>query len=90
MHHTEYMQPLAGVTSFCPQPVDAAPRPPSIGCVPAADGHVRFSAYRIHAGYDPLTFEDEGLLMRWRNGEPRHGHGPVVVNASAFALVYEW
>jgi len=86
----EYFTPLAGVTSLCPQPVDEAPRPPSVGCVPRVDGTVTFSAYRVHAGLDPLIFEDEGLRVTWRNGEPGHGQGPAKVNASAYALVYEW
>ena len=96
----QYFLPLAGITSLCPQPSDGAPRPPSIGCVPKPDGSIGFSAYRVHAGHDPLTFEGEraapangtarGLAVWWRNGEPGHGHGPVAVNATSFALVYQW
>ena len=86
----QYFLPLAGVTSLCPQPTDDAPRPPSFGCVPAADRAVSFSAYRLHAGMDPLEFEVEGLRVAWRNGEPGHGGAAATVNASSFALVYVW
>jgi hypothetical protein len=86
----QYFNPLAGVTSLCPQPDDGNPRPAAKGCMPSADGTISFSAYRLHAGHDPLTFEAEGLAVSWRNGEPGHGHGPAAVNASAFALVYVW
>ena len=86
----QYFFPLAGVTSLCPQPKDGAHRPPSRGCTPAADGSVAFSAYRIHAGDDPLMFESEGLQLRWRNGEPGHGGAAASVNASSFGLVYVW
>ena len=86
----QYFFPLAGVTSLCPQPKDGAHRPESRGCKPAADGSVAFSAYRIHAGDDPLMFESEGLQLRWRNGEPGHGGAAALVNASSFGLVYIW
>ena len=50
-----------------------------------------FAAYRVHGGHDPLQWEAEGMEATWRNGEPGHGGGPAPpVNASAFALVYEW
>ena len=85
----QYMNQLAGVTTLCPQPHDEAPRPPSLGCVPDPNGTVRFSAYRVHGGYDPLEFEG-GHASTWRNGEPGHGGAAATVNASTFALVYEW
>ena len=31
-----------------------------------------------------------GLAVSWRNGEPGHGGAASAVNASSFALVYEW
>ena len=87
----QYFTPVAGVTSLCPQPEDGAKRPASIGCTPARNGSVAFSAYRVHAGTDPLGFgSDEGLSVTWRNGEPGHGGRAEPVNASAFALVYVW
>ena len=55
------------------------------------DEAVRFSAYRVHAGFEPFEFEgSEGYASVWRNGEPGHGVAPAAVNASTFALVYEW
>ena len=84
----QYFLPLAGVTSLCPQPKDGAPRGNSFGCVPIP-GVIQFSAYRVHGGEDPLLFEN-GMAMAWRNGEPGHGGASGVVNATAFALVYEW
>lgn len=87
----QYFLPLAGVTSLCPEPSDGNPRPKPVGCDPAPGGGVNFSAYRIHASADPLVFEG-GLAVSWRNGEPGHGGGfrPSAINASSFALVYEW
>ena len=87
----QYFLPLAGVTALCPEPSDGAPRPrpPAFGCAANATG-VRFSAYRIHASADPLTFEG-GFAATWRNGEPGHGRRtPPYVQASAYALFYEW
>ena len=86
----QYMLPLAGVTALCPQPADKAKRPAPPGCIPAEDGTVAFSAYRVHAGVEPLVFEEDGLALTWRNGEPGHGGPAVAVNASAFALLYVW
>ena len=85
----QYFLPLAGVTMLCPQPHDGASREPSIGCTPAADGSVKFSAYRLHPTADPLLFE-HGMAATWRNGEPGHGGGSVPVNATTFVLMYEW
>ena len=39
---------------------------------------------------EPLRFEQEGLTLSWRNGEPGHGGRAYAVNASSLALVYEW
>ena len=86
----QYFTPLAGVTSLCPAPKDGARRPASFGCTSSTDGSVSFSAYRVHAGHDPLTFEAEGLELKWRNGEPGHGGAATEVNASTFGLVYVW
>ena len=97
----QYFMPLAGVTSLCPPPGGGAAshgRPP-IGCIAASrsNGTVSFSAYRLHAGYDPLTFSDgpssarSGFNIWWRNGEPGHGGGrPLPVNVSSLAMVYVW
>ena len=87
----QFFNPLAGLTSLCPLPKgrNSVPHPVSIGCVPDSHGAVRFSAYRVHGGYDPLEFEN-GHASSWRNGEPGHGGAGATVNASAFALVYEW
>ena len=86
----QYFLPLAGLTTLCPQPHDGAPRGEGPGCQPSPDGTVRFSAYRLHAGVDPLVFEG-GLRVTWRNGEPGHGGSEAkAVNASTLALVYEW
>jgi len=98
----QYMQPLAGVTSFCgmgDSMLNATSK--SVGCVPPKDGSLHFSAYRVHAGLDPLTFDSSstqgstdlehrgGFALSWRNGEPgRRPH--VTARASSFALVYEW
>ena len=87
----QYFMPLAGVTALCPEPSDGAPRPrpPAFGCASDPAG-VRFSAYRIHATADPLVFEG-GFAATWRNGEPGHGgRTPPYVQASAYALFYEW
>ena len=47
-------------------------------------------SFRIHASADPLTFEG-GFAATWRNGEPGHGgRAPPYVQASAYALFYEW
>jgi hypothetical protein len=85
-----YQMQLAGVTELCPEPHDTSPRPSdsSKGCTPTP-GITRFSAYRIHGSTDPLMFEN-GTGVTWRNGEPGHGGSAAVVNASSFALVYEW
>lgn len=85
----QYMNSLAGLTALCPQPKDSAPRPVSYGCVPDPKKTVHFSAYRVHGGHDPLEFES-GHASTWRNGEPGHGGAAATVNASTFALVYEW
>ncbi len=75
---------------MCPQPSDGAPRIAGPGCTPATDGTVKFSAYRLHASADPLVFEG-AMAVSWRNGEPGHGGAAATaVNATAFALVYEW
>lgn len=84
----QYFMPLAGVTALCPEPNDGAHRI-SVGCVPAVDKSVKFSAYRLHASADPLQFED-GMAATWRNGEPGHGGHAGIVNATTFTLVYEW
>jgi hypothetical protein len=86
----QYMNPLAGVTSLCPQPQDGRVQPAQYGCVPEPDGTVTFSAYRVHAGADALMFEGDGLSVTWRNGEPGHGGRAATVNASTFAMVYVW
>lgn len=85
-----YQDTLAGVTELCPEPHDTSPRPSdaSQGCTPEP-GVMRFSAYRVHGGLDPLLFEN-GMSATWRNGEPGHGGRAASVNASSFALVYEW
>ena len=83
----QYTNALAGVTALCPHPG-------ARGCTPPADGGMVFSAYRVFAA-DPLTF-DAGLRLTWRNGDPEGCDlagtpgGAPGVNASAFALVYEW
>lgn len=86
----QYFLPLAGLTTLCPQPHDGAPRGASPGCQPSPDGTVSFSAYRLHAGVDPLVFEG-GIRLTWRNGEPGHGGAEAkAINASSLVLVYEW
>lgn len=64
--------------------------------------HVKFSAYRVHAGHDPLQCEDEGLLRStchlaqrragsWRQGEHCEREcvliGIRVVNSAVSSLV---
>lgn len=89
-----YLLELAGVTALCPQP-PCADCPSKVnatafGCNTDADSGVVFSAYRVHSASDPVMF-DGGLAVTWRNGEPGHGGGQrFSVNASTFALVYEW
>ena len=83
----QYFLPLAGVTALCPAP-KAGSTP--VGCTPDPNGSVLFSAYRVHAGEDPLMFESEGLAVSWRNGEPGHGGAPATVIATSFALAYVW
>ena len=84
--------PLAGLTELCPLPTDGAPRRPALDCNATASNTTRFSAFRVHAGLEPLEYEGStGLLVTWRNGEPGHGgSAPSAVNATAFSLVYEW
>lgn len=82
----QYTNALAGVTALCPHPQ-------ALGCQPPADGSVLFSAYRVFT-HDPLIYQD-GMVLTWRNGDPEGcdlGTKPNApsVNASAFALVYEW
>jgi len=83
----QYFMPIAGVTSLCPPPNKGSR---TVACNPAVSASVRFSAYRVHGSSDPLLFE-RPFSISWRNGEPGHGGAPpAYVNATAFALVYEW
>ena len=92
----QYFTPLAGLTSLCPQPGEGFKGHGPIGCIPARGGTATFSAYRVHAGYDPLGFSSsasssDAFQITWKNGEPGHGGGrPLPVNVSSFAMVYVW
>ena len=100
----QYFFPHAGVTSLCP-PTNPA-NPPSIDCAPAADNSSKFAAYRLHVGDDPLLFEGGAMQTWRNGDErgcpwpsspqsasraSEHATAPdLIVNASSFALVYEW
>ena len=102
----QYFFPHAGVTSLCPPTTPTNPKSIACNASQWAGNSSKFAAYRLHVGSDPLLFENGAVQTWRNGDErgcpwpaspfakkaanrPSTGDDPKV-NASSYALVYEW